>query len=298
MKTKEKVRYKKMQAVAIVVLSIMMVLIILPFLLMFMSSLTEEKTLMLDGYKILPAKYSLEAYRYIFLSSAKIFVSYGRSAIVTLIGTACALTITLLMAYPLSRRDFRFRKVMAFLVFFTMLFNGGLVSQYMMWATIFQIKNTLFAYLLPNLMMSAFNVMIVRNFFTNNIPFEIIESATIDGSGEWNTFFRIVLPMAKPIIATIGLMIALAYWNDWTNGLYYISDASKYTFQNLLNRMIQQINFLSSGEASQYGAVNLTVPSISVRMAIAAVGVIPVMIVYPFFQKYFAKGLTMGAVKG
>ena len=298
MKTKEKVRYKGVQATAIIVLAIVSILIILPFLLMLISSLTEENTLMINGYRLLPKQFSLDAYRYIFLSTSMIVSSYGRSALVTLVGTICALTITCLMAYPLSRRDFRFRKVLSFLVFFTMLFNGGLVSQYMMWTTIFHIKNTVFAYLVPNLMMSAFNVMIVRNFFSNNIPFEIIESATIDGSGEWNTFFKIVLPMAKPILATIGLMIGLAYWNDWANGLYYINDSAKYTFQNLLNRMIQQVNFLSSGEAAQYGVTGITIPSISVRMAIAAVGVIPVMIIYPFFQKYFAKGLTMGAVKG
>lgn len=299
MKERVKIRYLGFQITSITVLGIATLIALFPFLLLIISSFTEEKTLLVDGYSIFPRKLSLEAYEYIFLSARSVLNSYGLSVIVTAIGTTVSLTITCLMAYPLSRKDFRGRTLVSFLVFFTMLFNGGMVSQYMLWATIFQIKNTLFAYLLPNLLMNAFNVMLVRNFYSTNIPFEIIESSKIDGAGEWYTFFKIVLPMSTPILTAIGLLIALAFWNDWVNGLYYINDTKMYTFQNLLNRMIRQVNFLTSGEAGAYIAgQNIKVPSISLRMAIASIGVMPILMIYPFFQKYFAKGLTLGAVKG
>ena len=235
------VRYKKFQILCNVVFVLLTIVIIFPFLLMVISSVTDENSLLINGYRIFPEKLSLSAYRYILQSTGTILRSYGISILVTAIGTLVSLTLTCLMAYPLSRKDFRYRNLMAFFVFFTMLFNGGLVSQYIMWTQFFHIKNTLFAYLVPNLMMSAFNVMIVRNYFANNVPYEIIESARIDGAGEWTTLLRIVLPISKPILVTIGLMIGLAYWNDWTNGLYYINDPELYTFQNLLIRQTGRI---------------------------------------------------------
>lgn len=299
MKKSGKIRYFGFQITSITILSIATLMALFPFVLLIISSFTDEKTLLVDGYTIFPRKLSLEAYSYIFLRAESVLNSYGLSVIVTAIGTTVSLIITCLMAYPLSRRDFRWKTLVSFLVFFTMLFNGGMVSQYMLWATIFQIKNTLFAYLLPNLLMNAFNVMLVRNFYSTNVPFEIIESSKIDGAGEWYTFFKIVLPMSTPILTAIGLLIALAFWNDWVNGLYYINDTKMYTFQNLLNRMIRQVNFLTSGEAGSYiTGQNIQVPSVSLRMAIASIGVVPIIMIYPFFQKYFAKGLTIGAVKG
>ncbi|MBQ8305323.1 MAG: carbohydrate ABC transporter permease [Blautia sp.] len=291
-------RKDPVQVFSIVILVLACVLIILPFLLMLMSSLTEENTLLVDGYRFFPAKLSLEAYEYIFKSSGMFLKSYGYSILVTAIGTIGSLFLTCTMAYPLSRPGFRFRGIFSFFVFFTMLFNGGLISQYMLWSTIFQIKNTILAYIVPNLLMSGFYVLIVRNYFAASIPNEVVESARMDGCGEWYAFWKIVLPMAKPILAAIGILTALNYWNDWTNGLYYITKTELYTFQNLLNRMIQQINFLSSGQASQVAKAVGRVPSVSVRMGIAVIGVLPILIMYPFFQKYFASGLTVGAVKG
>ena len=298
MKQRTKIRHKGSQLTAVLILGIASVLTVFPFLLLVLSSFTDEQVLMVNGYSIFPEKWSLDAYLYIFQSANSILKSYGLSIVVTVIGTIVSMVITSLMAYPLSRKDLKGRTFFTFFVFFTMLFNGGLVSQYMLWSTILQIKNTIFAYLVPNLMMSAFNVMIMKNFFANNVPFEIIESAKIDGSGEWNTFFKIVLPMSTPILAAVGLLVSLAYWNDWMNGLYYINNPKMYTFQNLLNRMIQQVDFLSSSDANYLGGRIIKLPSVSVRMAIASLGVLPVMMIYPFFQKYFAKGLTIGAVKG
>lgn len=298
-KERQRVRSKGFQALSIVLLGLVALTVIFPFALLFISSITEEKTLLLNGYSIFPAKLSLEAYRYIFIGGKAIATSYLLSMLVTLIGTTCALSLTCTMAYPLSRRDFKRRKLFTFIVFFTMLFNGGLVPQYMMWTTIFKIRNTLFAYLIPNLMMSGFNVILVKNYFTNSIPFEIIESGKIDGASEWTIFRKMVLPLSTPILAAIGLLIALAYWNDWTNGLYYINKPKLYTFQNLLNRMIQQIDYLTSGDADfLISGTPLVIPSVGVRMAIAFVGILPILMIYPFFQKYFAAGLSIGAVKG
>ena len=298
MKKKGPKRHRNFQILCVAVFTLLAVFILFPFVLMAVSSVTEENELLIHGYKLFPKAFSLNAYRYIFQSSSAIVRSYGMSILVTAIGTTVGLSMTVLMAYPLSRKDFRWRNIIAFIVFFTMLFNGGLVSQYIMWTQIFSIKNTVFAYLVPNLLMGAFNVMIIRNYFANNVPFEIIESAELDGAGEWRTLLSVVLPISKPILVTIGLMIGLAYWNDWTNGLYYINNSSLYTFQNLLNRMIQEINFLSSGEAAHYVGTGIAIPNVSLRMAIATLGVIPILMVYPFLSKYFAQGITMGAVKG
>ena len=297
-RTKKKRRPDGVQIFAVIMLTMVCLLILIPFLLMLVSSLTEEKTLLVNGYSFFPEKWSLAAYDYIFRSSGMIVKSYGYSLLVTVIGTTVSLILTTTMAYPLSRPNFRYRKLFSFFIFFTMLFNGGLVSQYMLWSTVIKIKNTIFAYLIPNLLMSGFYVMIVRNYFVSSIPQEVIESAKVDGCGEFFAFLKIVIPMSKPILVTIGVLTALAYWNDWTNGLYYITKTELYTFQNLLNRMIQQINFLSSGQAAQVAKNVGTIPSVSVRMGIAVIGVIPILVMYPFFQKYFAGGLTMGALKG
>lgn len=298
-KIRQRIPSKKFQAFSIVLLGLVALTVLFPFILLFISSITEEKTLLLNGYSIFPAKLSLEAYEYIFIGGKAIAQSYLLSMIVTLIGTTCALFLTCTLAYPLSRRDFRKRRLFTFIVFFTMLFNGGLVPQYMMWTTIFKIRNTLFAYLIPNLMMSGFNVILVKNYYTNSIPFEIIESGKIDGAGEWVIFTRMIIPLSTPILAAVGLLIALAYWNDWTNGLYYITKPKMYTFQNLLNRMIQQIDYLTSGDADfLVSGTPLVIPSVGVRMAIAFVGIVPILMIYPFFQKYFAAGLSIGAVKG
>ena len=279
-------------------MAIACVIIVVPFILLVVSSLTDEKTLVLYGYSFFPKKWSLEAYKYIFRSSGMILSSYGYSLLVTVIGTAVSLCITATMAYPLSRKDFRWAKALTVFVFITMLFNGGLVSQYMIYSTVLHVKNTIFAYLVPNLLFSGFYVMIMKNYFASNVPPELVEAARIDGSGEIYAYFKIVLPLAKPILVSMGVLTALGYWNDWTNGLYYVTKPEMYTFQALLNRMINQINFISSGQSMATSIQASQIPGVSVRMGIAVLGVVPLVIMYPFFQKYFIGGLTVGAVKG
>ena len=206
-----------------------------------------------------------------------------------------------MLAYPMSRKDFRFRNFLAFFVFFTMIFSGGLVPSYMMWTRIFQIKDTIFALIIPNYLMGAFNIFLLRNYFTNSIPVSLIESAQLDGAKELTIFFKIILPLSTPVLATVGLFVGLAYWNDWTNGLYYITDTALYSIQNLLNRLMQNIEYLKSGSAISNIAGNIDtsqMPSTSIRMAIAVVAVLPIIIIFPFIQKYFIKGVVVGAVKG
>jgi putative aldouronate transport system permease protein len=179
-----------------------------------------------------------------------------------------------------------------------MLFNGGIVPSYIMWSRYFHISNTYLALILPNLLMSAFYVIMMRTNFQTNIPEAVIEASRIDGAGEFTTLFKVVLPMSKPIIATLVLLVGLHYWNDWTNGLYYINKDKYYSIQVLLNRMLQDVQFLMSSAASDSSELAKDIPSVSLKMAVAVMGVLPVLCIYPFFQKYFVKGITVGAVKG
>ena len=290
---------KRWELSANIILIICSLLALLPFLLLIIISFTDDKTAMMNGYSYFPEKWSLGAYQYLFQDVTKYLRAYGMTILVTAIGTAVSIVITSLLGYMLSKRDLPGVKVLNFLVVFTMLFNGGLVPTYLIYTTVFHVKNTIFGLIVPNLLMSAFMVMLVRNYFENSIPGEIYESARIDGAGEFFIFFKIVLPLSKPILATVGLMTGIAYWNDWQNGLYYLTKekaAGLYTIQNILNEINTNIAFLASTNVGSYSSVDL--PSTTARMAIAVIGILPILVLYPFFQKYFAKGLVMGAVKG
>ena len=270
----------------------------LPFVLLFMSSVTDEQTLITDGYSFFPKKFSLYAYRYLFTRTSSVIRGYILSIIVTTIGTVLNLLITVLYAYPLSRKQLPGRNFFAFYLFFTMLFSGGLVPSYLMWTQTFHIRNTIFALLIPNLLMNAFNVIMMRTYFTANIPDAIIEAAKVDGAGEFRILFGIVLPMALPILATIGLLVGLGYWNDWMNGLYYINDDRMYSIQVLLMNIQKNLDSLRQQAQSGGNVSAANLPSTSVRMALTVMGILPVMIIYPFTQKYFVKGIAIGAVKG
>ena len=208
------------------------------------------------------------------------------------------LTLTTLFAYPLSRKDLPGKAFFSFVIFFTMLFNGGLVPSYMMWTGIFHIKNTIWALIIPNLLMGAFYVIMMRTYFTTNIPDAVIEAARIDGAGEWRILAKIVLPMSTPIIATLALLVGLGYWNDWLNGLYYINNDKLYSIQVLLNKMLLDVQYLMSGASGGALTQNITRPATGIKMAVAVMGALPILVVYPFFQKYFVKGIVIGAVKG
>ena len=280
---------KYFEAAACIIMTVVMILVLFPFLLLFMSSITEESSLLINGYSIFPKEFSLGAYSYIWQSRDTIFRAYITTICITAVGTCLNVLITALVAYPLSLDYLPGKKIFSFLLLFTMLFNGGLVP------TVLHIKNTYFALLMPNLLFSAFNAIIVRTYLRCNIPQELYESARIDGASELCIFRKLVLPLGKSIFVTIGIFSGLGYWNDWMNGLYYVSESSKYSIQQLLNVMVKNIQYLT-----QYGksVAGEGIPSISLRMAIAFVAMVPVLILYPFLQKYFEKGITLGAVKG
>ena len=269
-----------------------------PFVLLIIASFTDETVALMNGYSYLPEKWSLSAYEYIVSQASMLGRAYLMTILVTAIGTSVGVIITALLGYMLSNRNLPGRSFLNLYVVFTMLFNGGLVPTYIMYVKTFAVNNTIFGLIVPNLLMSAFLVMLVRNYFENSIPQDLYEAARIDGASEFQTFFRVALPLSTPILATIGMMMGIAYWNDWQNGLYYLNDAGKnlYTIQNILNNINDNIAFLASNATSGVNLADL--PTTTVRMAIAVVGILPILVLYPFFQKYFAKGITMGAVKG
>lgn len=276
------------------------VICIIPFLLLFSSSVSDDTAILANGYALIPEKISFDAFAYLFKEGGQLVRAYGMTVLVTAIGTALGLLCTIMLAYALTKTDLPGIHIINFLVFFTMLFNGGLVPTYLMYTQFFHIKNTVWALIVPSLLVNGFNVMIARSFLTANIPLALLEAARIDGAGEIFIFFRIVLPLAKPILATIGLFIGINYWNDWMNGLYYLTEPKLFTIQNILNRILSDAQFLANNSqvAAHLGESAGRIPTTTVRMAIAVVGIIPVLIVYPFVQKYFVKGIALGAVKG
>lgn len=287
---------KKWRASAHIILTIMAMLALLPFILLIISSFTDESTAIANGYSYFPARWSTEAYDYILAEAQTLGRAYGMTILVTTIGTAVNLLISSMLAYMLSKRQLPGVKVFNFLVIFTMLFNGGLVPTYLVYTGMLRIKDTIFALIVPALLLSAFMIMLMRNYFEHSIPESLYESAYIDGAGEFYVLFKIVMPLSTPILATVGLLVGIAYWNDWQNGLYYLSNTKLYTIQNILNDINRNIQFLASNSATGVDISEL--PTTTVRMAIAVIGILPILALYPFFQRYFVKGITMGAVKG
>ncbi len=292
---------RRFQILAHIVLALLSIAAVVPLVLMIVSSFTDNDVLIAEGYKFWPSKWSAYAYEYIFSTGNSVLHAYWISIILTIVGTALSLTITTMLAYAISKKELPGRGIITFLVVFSMLFNGGLVPTYMVYTNIFNVKNTFWALLIPGLLMNGFNIMLMKSYFVSSIPGEILDAAYIDGAGEARTFLGIVIPLSKPILATIALFSGIAYWNDWMNGYIYITKRTElYAVQNLLNRMMQNIQFLSQSSSNVQNATAglAAIPLASVRMAMAAVGVLPILVMYPFVQKYFVKGITLGGVKG
>ncbi len=270
---------------------------LLPFILLVVSSFTDEAALMQNGYGFWPSKFSLYAYEYLFSANAIVILrAYGITLLVTSVGTTMSLIVAPMLAYPLSRADYKRSRMFTFLVFFTMLFNGGIVPSYIMWTQVFGIKDTIAAYLFPGLLFNGFYIILYKTNFRTNIHPALVEAAKIDGANEFYIYRKIVLPISLPILATIGLMNGISYWNDWVNGLYYISNAKLYSLQVYLNNMINNIRELIA-MASLVPMDIGELPAIGIRMAIAVIGTLPILILYPFFQKAFIAGITLGGVK-
>lgn len=289
----------KWQIISNVVLMIFALCALIPFVLLLSASFSDETSVMVQGYSIIPHQFSTDAYAYVATRWADIGRSYLMTILVTAIGTGLSIIITSMFAYTLSMDFVPGVKVMNFLCIFTMLFSGGVVGSYYIWANVFHIRDTIWALIFPNLMLNAFNIILVKNYYNNSIPAALRESARIDGCSEFGIFWKIVMPLSIPINATIGLMTGLAYWNDWTNGLYYLTErggSQYYTIQLVLNRISDNIQWLANA-AQGAGVATSSVPTTTSRMAIGMLGLLPVLIVYPFLQKYFVKGITVGAVK-
>jgi len=271
---------------------------LVPFLLLITASLTDEDAIIREGYSFFPSEWSLDSYVFIFQKSGEILNSYGISVIVTILGTLASLVLMTLLAYPLSKKDLPLRNFFSFIVFFTMLFNGGLVPTYLIYSNVFHITNTLLALIVPGLLVSAFYVILLRTFFTVSVPDAVLESANMDGAGEFRIFVQMALPLSLPVLATVGLFQVINYWNDWFNGLIYISDSRLYSIQVLLNTILLNVQYLLDNVDYSSRVDGSSIPTQGVRLAIAVIGALPIVLTYPFFQRFFVKGLTVGAVKG
>ena len=270
---------------------------ILPLLLIIGISFTSEAEVFESGYKFIPKVFSTEAYDYVFKTPITIIRSYGVTIGVTLVGTLLSLLFTAMLGYVLSRRDFSLSRPLSFLVFFAMLFTGGIVPWYMIITNVLKLKNTYWAMILPYVTIPWF-VMLMKGFFVS-VPREIIESAKIDGCSEVQAFFRIIVPISTPALTTVGLFIALNYWNDYKLAMYFINDSRMYPLQYMLQQIMANLNFMKSSLAASVGVtLNVEIPSESVRMAMCILAAGPMLVVFPFFQKYFVKGITVGSIKG
>ncbi len=281
--------------VSYIVLIICSALAVIPFIIMFCASISDNTEIIRNGYNILPRGFSLDAYSYILSNINVIGRAYLVTILTTIAGTVVSLVITAMCAYALAQDDLPLGKAMLFIVLFTMMFNGGLVPTYYVYVRVLHIKNTLFALIMPNLLFGAFNMILIRNYFRSNIPLSLREAARVDGSSEFGTFVKIVLPLSKPILATIGLLTTIGYWNDWQNGLYYVDDSKFYSIQQVLRVMSTNVSSLANMGMST--GVSRNLPTATIRMAIAFIAILPILIAYPFFQSYFVKGIVVGAVK-
>ena len=273
---------------------------ILPFIFVVVISFSAESSIKTIGYSFVPAQWSLEAYRQVFKLGDQLWLSYFNSFFITIVGTVVSVAICVLYAYPLFRKDFKLRGFFTFFSFFTMIFGGGLIPTYIVCKNLLGMSNNYAALIVP-MLVNPFNIIIMRTFFQTSVPFDLIEAATIDGSGEYSTLTRVILPIVKPGIATVALLTALAYWNEWFLCLLYITDRHLYPLQYLLMEMQRNAEFISRnssvmGAASAEAVRNL--PNQTMRMAVVVFIVLPIACAYPFFQRYVVAGLTIGSVKG
>lgn len=270
---------------------------VVPLLYILSASFTDEISLTKNGYSLFPSEFSLKAYKYIFQSPKQLINSYAVTIFVTVFGTAVSLLFTSMLAYVIARKDFKYHRVLSFLVLFTLLFSGGMVPTYIMVSRYYHLKDTIFALILPYVIM-PWHVFLMKGFFMD-IPPSLIEAAKIDGASEATIFFQIVAPVSKPAFATVGLFCAFTYWNDWWLSLLYIDKPTLNSLQFYLYRIMNNIQFLSS--SMQAGNISIDIsnlPGETARMALCVLAAGPMLFVFPFFQRHFVRGLTVGAVKG
>ena len=291
---------KRFRLLCLIVMLIIAAISAAPFILMISASITEEKTLVAVGYRFIPSKVNIDAYKYLWIKRRTIGRAYGISGFCTLVGTLINVTMTSLFAYPLSRKDFKPRNVFAFFIFFTMLFNGGMTASYIIWSRYMNVKDTIWALLVPSYLMGGMNVLMVRNYYTASIPVDIIEAARIDGATEMRIYTSILVPLSKPVMITIAIFAGMAYWNDWINAQYYITNPKLLGINAYLNQLQNNIKMLQQQSDMLEGTelAGLKLPTVGARMAIAMIAVLPVLIIFPFIQSEIIKGVVIGGVKG
>lgn len=287
---------KLVQLMLGIIFAILCLVIIFPFWLLLSASLSDPGVLAAKGYQIVPNPIDFSAYKYVFRNTEQIFRAYGVTIVYSVITMILNVLLMAMVAYPLTRSRLRGRNAMNFYLYFTMLFNGGLVPTYIVVAKYLHLSNTIWVYILP-MLVNPWYVFMIRTFF-KGVPESIIESATIDGASEYSILFGIIMPLSKPVLATVALFTFLNSWNDWNTALIYITDEKLYSLQYLLQSIMENINIIKQNKMAAAMTGNQDIPTETVRMAMAVVAAGPALIVFPFFQKYFVKGLTVGAVKG
>lgn len=273
---------------------VLMIMYLVPLLMVISVSLTDEKTLIQEGYSLIPKVFSTEAFRLAFNKPMRIVRAYGITIFSTVTATALSTVVMSLLAYPISRPNFLWRRSLNFFVYFTMLFSAGMVPTYLLLTKYLKMTDNILVYVLPGLV-SAYNVMIIRANY-QGVPNELIEAARIDGASELYTCFKIVIPLAKPGIASVAFLFMVQKWNDWQTSMLYIRNPDMYSLQYLLQRMVREAEFLKQG--FEIGEVTGQMPLETLRFAMALIAAGPILVAFPFFQKYFAKGMTLGGVKG
>jgi putative aldouronate transport system permease protein len=272
---------------------------LIPFVLVIIISLSDEQSILHNGFRLIPDNFSFMAFVYFFKSPDAILHAYGVTITVCIIGTLISLILTSTMGYTLSRKDYGFHRITSFYVFFTMLFNGGLVPFYILMTQGLHLKDTIWALIVPGLL-SPFYVLIMKGFMAK-IPIEIIESAKVEGAREWRIYIQLILPLSKPSLATLGLFILFNYWNEWFNALLFINTERLVPLQLLLVRTMNSLDFITSRPEFATAMVSFNLsdfPKTSAKFAIAIMSAGPMLLVFPFFQRFFVKGLTVGAIKG
>ncbi|MFC3789727.1 carbohydrate ABC transporter permease [Paenibacillus sp. GCM10012307] len=281
----------------ILLISLFSLSCLLPFVMVISGSLSTEQDIMQYGYSLFPKTITFDSYKILFLGSNRIIDAYGISIFVTVVGTALSLFVTAMGGYVMARRSFKYRNILSVYVIITMLFNGGLVPWYIICVRYLDLKDTLWALILP-MLANAFNMFLIRNFMLS-IPEDLHESAKMDGAGEFLIFYRLICPLALPVLATVGLFVSLSYWNDWFLGLMFVDKQELQPLQLLLRTLVSNVEFLrSSSNAAAMQRISAQIPSESMKMALTVVTIGPIVFLYPFVQRFFVKGLMVGAVKG
>lgn len=286
---------RTLSIICYVVIGIFAITCLFPFALMISSSFMKEREIVAEGYKLFPKEISMAAYRYLLDNPTKLINAYKVTITTTVVGTVLGLTIMSMAGYVLNRKDFKYRNFFSFFIYFTTLFSGGLVPAYILNVKYLHLKDSLWAMILPGLI-SAWSIFLMRNFM-KSIPDELYESAMMDGAGAFTIYRKVFMPLAIPSLATVGLFLALGYWNQWYSASLYIDTASKYPLQYYLQKMINQTNIEALTSQGHFIDAE-TLPTQSVKMATAVLTIGPIILLYPFVQKYFVSGLTMGSVKG